>query len=100
MSSLAESESYRFEATTILDRAEEVARELSRMEICEGHRLMVTQSIVALKHLSRLIEMNHRRASLSAAPHALTLPAPGRRNWRSMIWRPTSDQDRVVEAPT
>lgn len=100
MSSLAGSESYRSEATAILDRAEEIARRLNRMEICEGHRLMVTQSIAALKHLSRIIEMSQLRAPPSAAPHGVSVSAPRRRHWRSMIWGNGGGRDQIFEAPT
>ncbi|SDA09416.1 hypothetical protein SAMN02799622_00114 [Methylobacterium sp. UNC378MF] len=80
MPDLAEMELYCAEARNILSRAEEIVRSLGRKGACEGHRMMASQGIAALRHLDRIIERHRNRLAFEALPNVVG-PPPQKRSW-------------------
>ena len=85
MPDLAEVELYCAEARDLLAHAEAIVHDLGRSGACEGHRMMASQGLAALRNLARIIERHRRRLTFQSLPNAVgptpSPPPPQRRNW-------------------
>ncbi|MCJ2133664.1 hypothetical protein MKK69_06205 [Methylobacterium sp. J-026] len=81
----------------MIARAEDAANRLGQSEACDGHRLMATQGLVAIRHLHRIIETHRNRLAFEALPNAVSQPVPPRRTWLSVMRRHLSSGSRALE---
>ncbi|MGH1573491.1 hypothetical protein ACRAWG_26035 [Methylobacterium sp. P31] len=98
MPDLAEVELYCLEAQGLIARAEETVHRLGRDGACEGHRLMATQGLAALRHLGRMVDRHRNRLASDAPPNAVSPPAPRKRHWWPSLRQRAGSHDRVFEA--
>ncbi len=97
MQDLAELELYCQEARELIARAEDAVHRLGQDGACEGHRLMATQGLMAIRHLHRIIETQRNRLAFEALPNADSRPVPPRRTWLSVMRQRLSTGRRALE---
>ena len=91
MPSLDAVELYCAEARQLVARAEAIVERLNRNGACEGHRLMASQGLAAIRRLDHIIDGNRKRLA-SDGPHPILDEAlPAKRRWWPMIRRRAGD---------
>lgn len=100
MSDIAHIDLYCNEARSIITHAEEIIQNLSHNGACEGHNLMATQTVVALKKLDQILERHRRHLAFDVLPNAVEPPNPIKRHWWSAMWRRPRGEGSAFEART
>jgi hypothetical protein len=97
MTDIAKMESYCTEVREIVSDAERIIHLLNQVDICEGHRLMAAQAVVAIRRLCRIIELHHNRLLVTSVIEETDLPNPTRLSWLSLVRHRFLSTSRAVE---
>ena len=90
------------EAQEIVAQAETAVRRLEGDGACQGHLLMATQILAALRHLDRIIEHHHDHRAHATPVATAGLPIARKRGWWiEALWTTrTGALDRTSAAPS
>ncbi len=98
MTDLEKADRYRQEAGHIVARGEDIVLTLKKEGACEGHVLMASQILSALRRLDRLIEEHGKRVAASQVPDVDGQSIATYRSWWSVIKWPSRNRASLFEA--